>query len=108
MHTFHSGYDDEAVRALEKAAALKSRDENAHFALGNIYSELGRYDEAIGAYRKAVKIKPKFAEAHYHLGVAYVELSKKALSSARREYNTLKKLDKDIAQELLDKIGGKR
>ncbi len=102
------GKNDEAIKALQKAVTLKPRDANAYFTLGNIYSELERYEKAIESYKKAVKIKPTFAEARYHLGVAYVELSKKSLDLARKEYNVLKKSDKDFASDLLEKIKSKK
>lgn len=91
---------DEAIEALKKAVKINPKNAEAHYRLGNIYSELEKSEEAIEAFKQAVKIKPKFAEARYNLGVAYLELSKKALASARKEYKSLKRLNKDLASEL--------
>jgi tetratricopeptide (TPR) repeat protein len=107
MSSMLSEYD-EAVKALEKAVKINPEHADAQFTLGNLYSELERYEEAADAYKKAVKIKPKFAEAHYNLGVVYIKLSKKMQALARKEYNTLRKLDKQLAKGLNDVISGKK
>ena len=95
---------DEAVDALKKAVKLKPKHAEARYNLGNIYSEMENYEQAIKSYEKAVELKPKFAEARFHLGLSYMEYRKQLLSSARKEYKALRKLNKDLASELNDII----
>ncbi len=93
---------DEAITALNKAVKAKPKHAEAHYNLGNIYSETENYEQAIKSYEKAVSLKPKFAEARFHLGMAYMEYRKQLLSSARKEYKSLRNLNKDLASELND------
>jgi Flp pilus assembly protein TadD len=86
---------------------LSPKHAKADFTLGNIYSELEKYEQAVDAYKKAVKLNPRDAAARYHLGVSYMQLRKQLLTSARKEYNALRKLDKDLAKDLEGKIKGK-
>ena len=101
------GKDDEAITALKKVVRLSPRHAKAYFTLGNIYSELEKYEQAVDAYRKVVKLNSRDAAARYHLGVSYMQLRKQLLTSARKEYNALRKLDKDLAKDLEGKIKGK-
>jgi tetratricopeptide (TPR) repeat protein len=41
----------------------------AHFNLGNILHDLGRYREAQVKYRDALALNPTFADAHFYLAV---------------------------------------
>jgi tetratricopeptide (TPR) repeat protein len=98
---------DEAIKAFKKVVELNPKHAKAYFSLGNVYSELNRHEEAVEAYKKAIDIMPKFTEARYHLGIAYLELRKQLLKYARQQYNYLKRVDKDLAQDLLKKIRSK-
>jgi tetratricopeptide (TPR) repeat protein len=102
------GNDREAINALKKALKIDPKHLNAHMKLGNIYLELEQYQGAANTYEKALKIKSKNAEARYNLGIAYLGLSKKYMSSARKQQNALKKLDKGFATDLDAKIRGKK
>ncbi|MEN8263390.1 MAG: tetratricopeptide repeat protein [Nitrospirota bacterium] len=103
LATMLSEYDD-AIKALKKVIKLDPQHSRACLSLGNAYSELENYEEAVKYYKKAVKLKPKDAGARYSLGVSYLKLDKQLISSARREYDVLIKLDKDLAKDLGDKI----
>ncbi len=50
--------------------ACTSQNALAHYNLGNVLSERGRFDAAITQYEQAVAIKPDFADAHNNLGIA--------------------------------------
>jgi tetratricopeptide (TPR) repeat protein len=41
----------------------------AHFNLGNILHDLGRFDRALVCYRDAVSLNPTYADAHFYLAV---------------------------------------
>ena len=56
---------------LKKAVALDPRLAKAHFQLGVLYGDEGRYPEAISALEEAVRLEPSMAQAHYRLAQAY-------------------------------------
>jgi protein O-mannosyl-transferase len=74
----------------------------AHDSIGVAYNSLGRYQDAIESYKQAIKIKPDYADAHYNLGVAYLEMGDK--NSALAEFNILKSLNSELANNLFKKI----
>ena len=48
----------------------------AHFKLGQTYSDLGRNQEATEAFKEAIRLKPDLAAAHSELGAAYLSLAR--------------------------------
>jgi len=50
---------------------LKERLVGAHFDLGNIYYDLGRYQEAIAQYELALRLNPLLVWAHHNLAIIY-------------------------------------
>ena len=70
--------------------------------LGVVYRRLGRYQEAVEAFKQAIRLKPDYANAHYNLGVTYFLLGD--TSSALQEYNILKDLGKESANQLFKLI----
>ena len=89
---------NEAADALKQAAAIEPNNAAAHFNLGLALYNGGRYSEAIEAYKAVVKFRPHLAVAHYNLGLSYVAINDKV--SARRQYEILKPLNADMANEL--------
>jgi len=89
------------VRLFVDTEEEKSNAE-AYFGLGVVYSDLGRYTEAIEVYKQAIRINPDYADAHCNLGVVFFIIGKK--NAALGEYNILKELDKDMANELFNYI----
>jgi tetratricopeptide (TPR) repeat protein len=74
---------------LKKAIALDPRLAKAHFQIGVLYGDEGRYPEAISALEEAVRLEPSMAQAHYRLGQAYrrtgrEDLAAKALEAFER------------------------
>ena len=41
----------------------------AHFNLGNIYHDLGRFQEAAACYRTALRLNGQYADAHFYLAI---------------------------------------
>jgi len=79
----------EVLVHLKKAAALDPRLAKAHFQLGVLHGDEGRYPEAIAALEEAVRLVPSMAQAHYRLAQAYrrtgrEELAAKALEAFGR------------------------
>jgi len=63
---------------------------------------LGRYLDAFDAYKKAIQIQPDFVLAHFFLGLIYLETGDR--NRALAEYNILKDLDQNYANDLLKMI----
>jgi Flp pilus assembly protein TadD len=53
----------------ERAITLGPDVFEAHFNLGNIFHDLGRYAEARTCYRDALQLNPTYADAHFYLAV---------------------------------------
>jgi tetratricopeptide (TPR) repeat protein len=70
----------------------------AHINLVAVYVISGMYKEAIEVCKQAVGINPDFVTAHCWLGFIYVSLNDKG--SALEQYNILKRLDHERANEL--------
>lgn len=93
---------EEATVALKEAIRLRPYHARAYTCLGYIYIVLGRYEDAKGASTEAIRLKPNNVEAHYYLGLAYVGLGKR--EGAQAEYEILKGLDRETADELFGVI----
>ncbi|MGE5083072.1 MAG: tetratricopeptide repeat protein, partial [Acidobacteriota bacterium] len=57
---------------LTKAAALDPKFSEAHFQLGNLFSDQARYADAVPEDLKALENNSDIPDAHYRLGQAYV------------------------------------
>jgi protein O-mannosyl-transferase len=92
----------EAMEAFKQAIRLKPANAKAHFNLGVAYDNLSRFSESIDAYKQAVRIKPDYAEAHTNLAYAYLNVGDK--NSALAEYNIIKVLNSQFADNLFREI----
>ncbi|HEY8147639.1 MAG TPA: tetratricopeptide repeat protein [Vicinamibacteria bacterium] len=70
---------------LKKAVALDPRLAKAHFQLGVLYGDEGRYPEAITALEQAVRLEPSMAQAHYRLSQAYRRTGREDLAARSLE-----------------------
>ena len=70
--------------------------------MGSAYGNLGRYEEAVMAFKVAILLKPDLVGAHYNLGLAYLRIGNR--EGAVKEYNIIKGLHGDTANELLGLI----
>jgi tetratricopeptide (TPR) repeat protein len=70
---------------LNKAVALDPRLAKAHFQLGVLYGDEGRYPEAISALEQAVRLEPSMAQAHYRLSQAYRRTGREDLAAKSLE-----------------------
>jgi tetratricopeptide (TPR) repeat protein len=67
---------------LKKAIALDPRLSDAHFQLGNLFSDQSHYSEAIPEYLKALENNSDIPDAHYRLAQAYVHTGQKEKAQA--------------------------
>lgn len=81
---YSQGNLKEAVEFFQKAAALKPEMFRAHFNLGQIYEEQGKYKEAAAAYKRALPLKIDAGlgdepldvmRAHFNLANVYARLN---------------------------------
>jgi len=80
----------------------KSEAEADRNILAGVYLIQGHLDEVITNLRSAIKLNPNFAEARFGLGMAYSAIGDK--QAALKEYRAIKKLDPQLAQQLLSNI----
>src|SRR5229473_545825 len=72
---------------FEAAARASPAFAEAHFNLGLVREEQGRFDEAIASFQKALALKPRMHGANLFLGIAYFRLNQqdKALATIQKE-----------------------
>lgn len=83
---------------LKKAVALDPALAEAHFQLGNLYSDQSKYSEAVPQYVQALERSPNLADAHYRLGQAYVHTGEKA--RAQEQFQVYQQLRSQQMAEL--------
>lgn len=67
---------------LKTATALDPKLAEAHFQLGNLYSDQAHYAEAVPEYQSALQQNSDLPDAHYRLGQAYVHTGEKEKAQA--------------------------
>lgn len=92
----------EAVDAYKHAIKIKPGALSVYNKMGAAYIILGEYSLALDAFKQSIKIDPNNSETHFNLGVAFVIIGDR--NGAVEEYITLKKLDRERADKLLDLI----
>jgi len=70
--------------------------------LADVYLELGRYTEAIETCEEGLRIDSDNAKSHYNLGRAHLGMGDEDLAS--KEYEVLKQLDGEFAQEFAEEL----
>ncbi len=75
----------EVERLLKRAVALDPKLALAHYRLGALYFDQGRFAEATRALQEAIRLQPAQAEAHYRLAQAYLRAGEKALAERELE-----------------------
>jgi tetratricopeptide (TPR) repeat protein len=91
-----------AVGAYKKYFEEHEDDPEAHYALGQVYANLGQFSEAIREYRAATKLKEDDPDMFYDLGVAYTKLAQ--YDAAAAAFSKSLEIDPDYyrAQDGLD------
>jgi tetratricopeptide (TPR) repeat protein len=106
-----AGNYKEAVDFFEAATYRDSKNATAFYGLGLTYFKLGNnetmtvfnlVEKATLAFKKALSLGANDPKIHYNLGLSYLALENKA--AAIKEYDILKNLDQEIANQLLSKI----
>lgn len=77
---------DEAMKDMEAAFAIDSKDPMLFSTRGSIFSSQKKHERALADFKVSVDLAPKAAIAHYNLGQAYLLMNnnEQALVSFRR------------------------
>ena len=89
------GKNEEAIPAMQKAAALSPKEADAHSNLGVVLHDAGQLKEAEASYRRALKLKPDYADAHSNLGTLLQDMGR--LDEAEACHLRALKLAPDLA-----------
>jgi hypothetical protein len=65
-------YWQNSIKLFEHACQVVPNNYVAHFALGNVLAEEGRYPDAAAHLQEALRIAPYFRDAHYSIGKIYL------------------------------------
>ncbi len=107
---FSSSDYQKAIELYKEAIRINPDYAEAYCNLGVTYNNIENYQKAIESLKEAIRIAIRtinldYADAHYNLGIAYLRIGDRG--SALDEYNILKGLDKELANELFNLIYGK-
>jgi predicted Zn-dependent protease len=75
----------EALRASQRALALRPREPAIQLKTGIILARLGRHSEALPLLERVVKAEPKNLQAHVSLASTYARLGKPLLAKKQNE-----------------------
>lgn len=92
----------QSIAQCRQALKLNPEDISSLIILGLSFQHTGLIEESIGAFLKAQNIDSQSAAVHSALGLAYC--AKGDLARATEEYNTLRQIDLELADDLLQKI----
>ncbi len=98
-----SGQYQEAEGEMREVVRQRSDYPGAQANLGAIYMQLHEPRRAAAAYRRALQNHPNDANLHFGLASAYIGMRDAA--GARQEYETLRRLDPSMAQQLVQPLG---
>ena len=90
---------EEALTYFKKTIELSPTFAQGYLGLGITYNILGFTVEAMKALKKAVLINPRFAQARHALALCHLRNGDRA--SALEEYEILRGLDPDLADQLI-------
>ena len=88
-----------ALEVLKLAVQIEPESAESQGALGVAYAMAGQPHNAIKPLQEAVRIDPNYAKAHFNLGITYLWLGD--FLRAKEQYEILKNLDAEMAQDLL-------
>lgn len=75
-----------AFVAFQKTVQLHPDHRDAHYLLGHVYAQQGKFEEAEKEFREVIRIDPEYPEAHNYLGQTLAQQGqwREAIASYRR------------------------
>jgi tetratricopeptide (TPR) repeat protein len=92
----------EAINANKEVLRIKPDFAPAYNNMGLVYGKLGQPNDEVKAYKEAIRVEPDNVSAHFNLGTALLQRGDK--TGALDEYKILKKLNKEAADNLFNKM----
>ena len=92
----------DSIKYLNEALKLSPDNANAYYALGYVYYQKKKYKQAVKAFEQAARLKPDNPFTYSKLGYTYLAWGK--VGRAREQYQMLKTLNNELADELYDAI----
>ena len=96
----------DSIKNLNEALKRSPDNPNAYYALGYAYYQKKKYRDAADAFENAARLKPDNPFTHSKLGHAYLAQGK--VERAREQYQVLKALDSELADELHEAISRRK
>jgi superkiller protein 3 len=96
----------DAIKNLKEARKLSPDNPNTYYALGYAYYQKKKYKQAVDAFEHAARLKPDNPFTHSKLGYTYLAWGK--VERAREQYQMLKTLNSELADELYDAINKRK
>ena len=90
----------QALVVNQKTVKLSPQDFEAHYDLGIVLQELGRFEESKGSLRRATELNPDFIEGYYYLGIVYRALDR--LDESEENYRKALKLKPDLLEAIIN------
>lgn len=81
---------------LKKAVSADPSLYEAHFQLGVLYQDQGKFADAITEFNKTIQLRPDYNRAHYHLVLLYNRTHQKEL--ADQQLSILKQIKKEDSE----------
>lgn len=95
---FTLGKEEKALKTLKKGLEIDPGYTGIYCVLGDAYLDLGEVDQAKEAFDKAIELEPHNPEAHCKMAMYY--LSRGDMKGLKREYELLKTLDAQLAEQI--------
>lgn len=104
IEAIQSGDNDEAIRELKKAIAVKPDYPDLHNYLGIAYGNKGMIDDAVQEFEVALKINPYYLKARLNLALLYYENTRFEEAHAQIDEVLAVQPDSQLANNLLNEL----
>jgi Flp pilus assembly protein TadD len=104
IEAIQNGDNDEAMRELKKAVALKPDYPDLHNYLGIAYGNAGMVDDAVQEFEISLKINPYYLKARLNLALLYYENDRYEEAQGQLDEVLTIQPDNQLANNLLSEL----
>ncbi len=97
-----AGLIPEAIFEYQQSIDIDPSSAVRHFKLGLAFQSIRQFDDALGCYEEAARLEPDSAWAHAAVAIVHAKMG--AQERAFDSYQTVKNLDGEMAEGLLEVI----